>query len=214
MGLWISIALDSRIDAVHHQPISSRCGLFWFNKLTKPTIFILGSVYREKATSLMKKILCIFLMITGLSSIYAQASVFVIEGFINSVSHTVPAGHVIQITSEDGRWQVSIETDASGFFSSSFEMDSGENQIFLFETIYVCTGELKSEKVRSAPGTIASVYFDFCVLDNFPCKAFFETRFIDELTVHFKDVSFSLSATQWSWDFGDGIISDQHHPIH
>lgn len=110
-----------------------------------------------------------------------------------------------------------IISDDEGYFAADFSASTGLVQVSVVD---ICTGEIILQTVDLA-ADFTTVDFHICGDIDPPvdslCAAGFTYQQIDAdlFTIEFTDLSFSADdIVSWTWDFGDGSVSEEQNPTH
>lgn len=134
------------------------------------------------------------------------------EGHVyDHISYQPVSDQVVMLGNADSTYFDITYTNDSGYYSMVVSMDS------VPDVIYLATIDCQDSVVLytfGSPENYNTHDFFICT-ENIECHAFYTyypEQPIDPLTLQFED--WSVSATSWFWDFGDGTSSSEQHPVH
>lgn len=165
----------------------------------------------------MKRLLFITLLTIMMIPAMAQISVYV-SGTVTDLSNGNPIpNHSVTIMSDSSFgffYYTTVYTDASGVYSDT--MYSPVNYGLLYVQTYDCNQLLHQDTCNYAQGNTTFVKnFSICDSVGIQCNAEFTYFFPGGGSNHvqFQDMSTNPNNI-WSWNFGDGSVSNLQHPDH
>ncbi len=135
-----------------------------------------------------------------------------IEGTVSfSVLNLPLPNSEVYITTEDGGVDTTLVSDFAGTFQLKTDLVPGEVVHFLYTDI--CYG-FETVLTVAAAEEVMTVGIRHCIQDRADCEAFFIWHPLDEdKAIQFLDLS-AGEVQSWSWNFGDGKMSEESNPIH
>ncbi|MCU0370748.1 MAG: PKD domain-containing protein [Bacteroidales bacterium] len=164
----------------------------------------------------MKKLLLPVLLLWLINPAMPQGWIFIEGTVADSLDGSPVINHPVTITSDSSHgvlYYNVVLTDSAGHYFDDVPVLNDTTTIVYISTPD-CNGVIHQQIISYLPGVeYYTVDFRICDTIVLPCQAFFTYYETWGLTYLFTDQSTGETLIRL-WDFGDGMTSDEHDPVH